>query len=101
MIEIKNKKDLDSNINQKDKVFLLDFFASWCAPCMRLMPILDKLKEIKKDIEIIKINSDLNLDLIVEYNIKNFPTLILYKNKKEIKRRIGYCGLEELLLFIS
>ncbi|WBL31297.1 thioredoxin family protein [Candidatus Phytoplasma sacchari] len=89
------------NIITKNENVLLDFFASWCSPCMKLMPILEELQDSRKDIKLVKINTDLNSDLVSEYNIKSYPTLILYKKGKEINRKIGYCSLEELFYFIN
>ncbi|KXT29112.1 thioredoxin [Candidatus Phytoplasma oryzae] len=95
-----SKIDLQNIINKEENV-LVDFFANWCAPCQRLMPILEKLKKERKDIKIVKIDIDLNQDLLLDNNIKSFPTLILYKKGKEIKRKIGFCSFEELLIFIQ
>lgn len=97
-----NNKNIDFKnlINERKKV-LIDFYASWCGPCQKLIPILNIFAQENPDIEIIKIDVDLHREYIKEYNIKSFPTLILFQNGEETKRKIGYCSKEELKSFVE
>lgn len=91
---LENKSEFDELI--KGRV-LVDFYADWCGPCKRLMPILEDIK----DIDILKVNVDSFGDLSRSFGIMSIPTLILFDNKKEIKKSIGFKTKEEILDMIK
>ena len=60
---------------------LVDFWASWCAPCRMLAPTVDAVaKEFDGRAKIVKLNVDDNSDTSAKYNIKGIPTLLLFKD---------------------
>lgn len=79
-----------------DELTIVDFFAEWCGPCMMLGPILEDLENKNKNIKIIKVNTDEHEEEARKFGIMSIPTLILFKNKKEIDKRIGFQPLDEL-----
>lgn len=91
---LENESEFDELI--KGRV-LVDFYADWCGPCKRLMPILEDIK----DIDILKVNVDSFGDLSRSFGIMSIPTLILFDNKKEIKKSIGFKTREEILGMIK
>ena len=91
---LENESEFDELI--KGRV-LVDFYADWCGPCKRLMPILEDIK----DIDILKVNVDSIGDLSRSFGIMSIPTLILFDNKKEIKKSIGFKTKEEILDMIK
>lgn len=91
---LENENEFDELI--KGRV-LVDFYADWCGPCKRLMPILEDIK----DIDILKVNVDSFGDLSRSFGIMSIPTLILFDNKKEIKKSIGFKTREEILDMIK
>lgn len=91
---LENESEFDELI--KGRV-LIDFYADWCGPCKRLMPILEDIK----DIDILKVNVDSFGDLSRSFGIMSIPTLILFDNKKEIKKSIGFKTREEILDMIK
>lgn len=95
-----NGEDYQTLINQNTLV-LIDFFAEWCGPCLKLMPIIKKVSEIKKNIYFCKINVDDYNFLLPKYKVVSLPTLIFYQNGKEIKRKNGFCYESELLNFLD
>ena len=95
MIKYLKNENFNEEIN-KEKV-LVDFYADWCGPCKRLMPILEDIK----DIDILKVNVDSFGDLSRSFGIMSIPTLILFDNKKEIKKSIGFKTREEILDMIK
>mgnify|MGYP004700817717 FL=1 len=91
---LENESEFDELI--KGRV-LVDFYADWCGPCKRLMPILEDIN----DIDILKVNVDSFGDLSRSFGIMSIPTLILFDNKKEIKKSIGFKTREEILDMIK
>ena len=82
----------DTNFQQqtKNKVVLVDFWASWCAPCRMMAPILnDVASELSGDMYVGKVNVDQCQGLANKYRVRSIPTLILFKNGKEINRFVG------------
>lgn len=67
---------------------LLDFYATWCRPCHILTPILENISN-KVDAKIGKVNTDENSTLTSTYKIQALPTLIFFKNGKEVNRLVG------------
>mgnify|MGYP000241748274 CR=1 FL=1 len=91
-----------SEIINKDKPVLVDFFANWCGPCKMMSPILKEVKDALGDaVSIIKINVDTNQQLANRYQVKGVPTFILFKNGKQIWRQSGVLQKTELLSIIK
>lgn len=88
-------KIVDNNLDIKNNRVLVDFSASWCGPCKMLSLVLDKVED-EKLIDIYKIDIDENDKLADEYKIYSVPTLIIFENKKEVKRISGYMSFYEL-----
>lgn len=94
-----NNENLEELIS--DNIVLIDFYADWCGPCMRIKENIENYIKINKEIKIIKINTDKHSDIAIKYNVMSIPYLILYKNGKKIKENIGYLNEEELKNFIE
>lgn len=76
---------------------LVDVFAEWCRPCKIMTGILKKVKEIQGDsLRIIKIDIDKNLDIAQQYAISSIPTLMIFKNGKQLWRQSGIIEANEL-----
>jgi thioredoxin 1 len=72
------------------KPVLIDFYADWCGPCRLQSPIVEELARRMGDlVEVQKINVDDNMEMANKYRIYVVPTLIIEKDKKEIRRIEG------------
>lgn len=89
--------DFENLLQSKENVFI-DFYAPWCGPCRKMMPMVDSLKvEFHPDIQILKINVDASKKLAKELKLKGVPYLAFYKNGKLIYSKNGVVGREELI----
>ena len=85
-----------------DQTVLVDFFATWCGPCKLLAPILKQVKdELGDSIKIIKVDVDKNQPLAAKYQVRGVPTLLLFKNGKQLWRQSGVLQKNELVSIIN
>ncbi len=81
---------------------LVDFFADWCGPCKTLAPILKQVKEELGDsVKIVKIDVDKNQPLASEFQVRGVPTMILFKNGKQLWRQSGVLQKNDLVSIIN
>ena len=74
----------------KNKVVLVDFWASWCAPCRMMAPVLnDVANELTGNAHVGKVNIEQYQTLAQKFRVRSIPTLILFKNGVEVKRFVG------------
>jgi len=93
--------NFNSIINSSEFV-LIDFHANWCGPCKVLAPILKDVKqELADTIKIIKIDVDKNQKLASEYQVRGVPTLMLFKNGKQVWRQSGVLQKNDILNIIN
>ena len=71
-------------------VTLVDFWADWCGPCQMLGPVIESLAEKYEGKAIVgKVNTDEEGELAMRYTVMNIPTVIFFKDGKEIDRKVG------------
>jgi len=75
---------------EDNSIVVVDFYADWCGPCQTLLPTVHKLaEELKYEVTIKKVNVDTNRELSAGFNIRSIPTLVYFKNGKEVARHNG------------
>ena len=94
--QVDDHKDIltlsEKNFQQqtKGKVVLVDFWAAWCAPCRMMAPVLNDVADgLSVNQKVGKINIEQQQSLANQFKVRSIPTLILFKNGKEVKRFVG------------
>lgn len=84
-------------ISSSDVPVIVDFFAEWCGPCKTMSPILKQVKDMQGDkVRIIKVDVDKNNVLAMQYSIQSVPTLMIFRNGKQMWRQSGVINAGEL-----
>jgi len=95
------KSNFNSIVNSETPV-LVDFFAEWCGPCKALAPILKQVKDEMGDgVKIVKIDVDKNQPLAAQYQVRGVPTMLLFKNGKQVWRQSGVIQKNDIISIIK
>ena len=88
------KENFDTTI--AEGVTLVDFWADWCGPCRMMGPVIEALGEkFEGRYKICKVNVDTEEELSVRFGVMSIPTVILFKDGRELDKRIGVHPIEE------
>ena len=96
MLKFANDRDFDEILKNSKPLVMIDFFATWCGPCTKLHPVLEKLAAASDAYDIIKVDIDENPALAEKYSVSAVPTLLIIKDGKSIGRSEGYYDFETL-----
>lgn len=89
--------DYNDLINS-DKTVLIEFFASWCPHCQRMMPIVQQIRELLEGkVGVYQFDIDEYKELAEENRVESIPTFIVYKDGKEMWRQSGEMAADVLL----
>ncbi len=91
-----SKDNFKKEVLEAEGIVLVDFWASWCAPCRMLSPIVDQVAEEVSDVKVVKVNVTDEEELAAEYNVMSIPTLIVFKGGQEVKRSMGFIPKEAI-----
>jgi len=92
----------EKDVLQSDRPVLVDFWATWCAPCRMLEPTVAAVAEkYAANARVVKVDVDHNPSISQRYGIKGIPTLILFKDGKEEARVVGATSKEAISRMID
>ena len=98
MSVVKLTKDTyQSEVMEAEGTVLVDFYADWCGPCQMQGPVVEQAaEELAGTVKIGKLNVDEEGSIAQQYGVMSIPTLIVFKNGKEVGRAVGFQTLEQL-----
>lgn len=72
--------NFEQNVVKATGVVVVDFWAQWCGPCRKLMPLMEQIQNEFQEIKIYKIDADKNINSAKEYGISSLPTVLIFKD---------------------
>lgn len=94
--------NFDANVLKVDGFTLVDFWAAWCGPCKMIAPILeDVADEYHSKLTVAKLNIEENPETASKYGIRSIPTLLLFKQDKQVATKVGALSKSQLKEFLD
>ena len=85
------KENFQSEVLNSDIPVMIDFWATWCGPCMMLAPTVAEIaEEYAGKIKVGKVNVDDEPELAMRYGVMSIPMLVLFKNGEAVKSSVGF-----------
>jgi len=92
----------DTEVLQSDQPVLVDFWATWCAPCRQIAPTVDRIAdEYAGKAKVGKLDVDSNGATAMRYQVRGIPTLLLFKGGKVVGQIVGSAGKADLQKLIE
>lgn len=99
MEKIITSENFETEILKSEKPILVDFWATWCGPCMRQSPVVEELAQ--EGYSVGKVDVDQEPGLAQQFKIMSIPTLLIFKDGKEVQRFIGLTPKDTLRKFLE
>ena len=97
MAKIIKTSEFRSEVEEKQGVVVVDFFATWCGPCKMLAPVFEELgTEMDGKAKFFKLDVDQSLEIAQQFSVSTVPTMIIFKNGKEVQRIVGFVPKEQI-----
>lgn len=93
--------NLHKLIKEADGLVIVDFYANWCAPCMKLKPVLHAIGNARSDLTVIAVNTDKFDEISAEFKIYTIPSVFYIKDGKILENQLGYKNREAIEAFIA
>ena len=100
--KVKELTEKNFNAAIEKGVVIVDFWATWCRPCLMQAPIFEEAaKEMKGKVTFLKIDVDKAKNVAAKYRISSIPTLIVFKDGKEVTRTMGTQQKENIIAVLN
>ncbi|MBQ1843271.1 MAG: thioredoxin [Lachnospiraceae bacterium] len=92
--------NFDEEVLKSDKPVLVDFWATWCAPCRMQGPIIEELADERSDIKVGKLDVDENPEIAEKYGVMSIPTLLVIENGEVVHQMVGVQTKQQISDFL-
>lgn len=93
-----NEDNFKELVLESSEPVLVDFWATWCAPCQMLAPVLE---ELAAQVKVVKVDVDENPQLAIAFQVSSIPTVISFRDGKALKKSVGVVPGETLLALLQ
>ncbi len=102
LIKKLNTQEFETEVEQGSGLVLVDFWAPWCGPCLRIAPVLEELaSEYQGRVKIMKVNVDENRPVAEKFQITGIPTMILFKDGQKVDQSVGASPKAQIKEFLA
>lgn len=97
-----NDANFQSHITKNDIPVVVDFWAEWCGPCKMMAPEFQKAAEqLEPNVRLAKVNTEVAQQTAAQFGIRSIPTMIIFKNGKEVARQAGAMQASQIVQWVS
>lgn len=96
MIKHINDTNFQNEVLTEKGVVVVDFYATWCAPCKMLAPVLEDLNDQMNEVKFVKIDVDKSPVISNQYKIQSIPTVLIFKDGKIQDKKVGFVPKDNL-----
>ncbi len=94
-------KDNFRNTYENNDILIVDFWASWCGPCMSFMPVFEKVSDDYPEIIFGKVDTEVEQELASHFSIRSIPTLLVIREGYEVYLNPGALGEVDLRTLVD
>ncbi|MCK5852452.1 thioredoxin [bacterium] len=90
------EENFNDEVVQSDKPVIIDFWATWCGPCLAFGPVLEQYAEQHPEIKVCKLNVDDAPGIAQQFNVMSIPTIIFFNKGQAVETAVGSMSLSTL-----
>tara|TARA_Y100000590_G_C15160829_1_gene803484 strand:+ start:38 stop:358 length:321 start_codon:yes stop_codon:yes gene_type:complete len=95
-------ESFEKDVLKNDKKIVVDFWASWCSPCLQIAPILEEISdEMSNEVVVAKHNIDEHPNQPTKYGVRGIPTMLLFKNGELKATKVGATTKSNIVAWIK